>query len=48
MAAGGELFAAFRGALDSLSRPAAPRRPRDDRDRGGEDRRDGVEHIDLG
>jgi hypothetical protein len=46
MAAGGELFAAFRGALDSLSRPA-PRGPREDtqerRDRG-----DSVEHIDLG
>ncbi|TYB61107.1 hypothetical protein FXF51_30200 [Nonomuraea sp. PA05] len=50
MAAGGELFAAFRGALDVLSRPA-PRtsRPRDDdqpdtRRDGG---RDDVEHIDL-
>ncbi|MGI5292532.1 hypothetical protein ACQEVF_55805 [Nonomuraea polychroma] len=45
MAAGGELFAAFREALDTLSKPA-PRRqqpPRDDRDR-----RDDVEHIDLG
>lgn len=42
VAAGGELFAAFRGALDALSRPT-PRGPRDDRDR-----RDDVEHIDLG
>ncbi|WP_336216902.1 hypothetical protein [Nonomuraea sp. LPB2021202275-12-8] len=41
MAAGGELFAAFRQALDSLSKPA-PRAPRDDRGR------DNVEHIDLG
>lgn len=41
VAAGGELFAAVRGALDALSRPA-PRRPRDDRSR------DNVEHIDLG
>ncbi|MEV0615963.1 DUF5304 family protein [Nonomuraea sp. NPDC050404] len=49
MAAGGELFAAFRGALDTLSRPAPPRRPRDDRDRRApDDRRDDVEHIDLG
>lgn len=45
VAAGGELFAAFRGALDSLSRPASPRGSRDDRSR--EDRQD-VEHIDLG
>ncbi|MEU6730333.1 hypothetical protein ABZ917_42080 [Nonomuraea wenchangensis] len=50
MAAGGELFAAVRGALDALSRPAGgtrtdPRRePRQD-DRTG---RDDVEHIDLG
>ncbi|MGA5765554.1 hypothetical protein [Nonomuraea bangladeshensis] len=56
MAAGGELFAAVRGALDALSRPApqsgtrtdprtGPRRePRQD-DRAG---RDDVEHIDLG
>ncbi|GAA1751169.1 DUF5304 family protein [Nonomuraea bangladeshensis] len=52
MAAGGELFAAVRGALDALSRPAPqsgtrtdPRRePRQD-DRAG---RDDVEHIDLG
>ncbi|MEO3803363.1 hypothetical protein [Nonomuraea sp. B1E8] len=43
VAAGGELFAAVRGALDVLSRPPAPRRQRDDRDR-----RDNVEHIDLG
>ncbi|MEU4574039.1 hypothetical protein [Nonomuraea sp. NPDC023979] len=43
MAAGGELFAAFREAFDALSRPA-PRRPRDERDRD----RDNVEHIDLG
>lgn len=42
MAAGGELFAAFRQALDALNKPAAPRRPRDD------DGRDNVEHIDLG
>lgn len=42
VAAGGELFAAFRGALDVLSRPAD--RPRDDRERSG---RDNVEHIDL-
>ncbi|GAA2211204.1 hypothetical protein GCM10009850_066630 [Nonomuraea monospora] len=53
MAAGGELFAAFRGAIDVLSRPA-PRtsRPRDDqRDTRRDDRpeggRDDVEHIDL-
>ncbi|MEQ4716413.1 DUF5304 family protein [Nonomuraea sp. B19D2] len=45
MAAGGELFAAFRGAIDALSKPA-PRGPRDDRDR--RDRHDNVEHIDLG
>lgn len=44
MAAGGELVAAFRGALDALSRPA-PRTPRDDRDRS---ERDNVERIDLG
>ncbi|MEU8322856.1 DUF5304 family protein [Nonomuraea sp. NPDC048881] len=43
VAAGGELFAAVRGAFDALSRPA-PRGPRDTRDR---DRGD-VEHIDLG
>ncbi|TDC03163.1 hypothetical protein E1267_27280 [Nonomuraea longispora] len=43
VAAGGELFAAVRGALDVLSKPPAPRRQRDDRDR-----RDNVEHIDLG
>ncbi|MEU4543392.1 hypothetical protein [Nonomuraea dietziae] len=41
MAAGGELFAAFRQALDSLSRPSSPRAPR-------EERREDVEHIDLG
>lgn len=40
-AAGGELFAAFRQALDALSRPA-PRRPSQER------RHDDVEHIDLG
>lgn len=45
VAAGGELFAAVRGALDVLSRPASPRRSRDERDRA--DRQD-VEHIDLG
>ncbi|MFG1701738.1 hypothetical protein ACFLIM_00970 [Nonomuraea sp. M3C6] len=44
VAAGGELFAAVRGALDALSRPA-PRGPRDLHDR--RDRGD-VEHIDLG
>lgn len=47
MAAGGELFAAFREALDALNSRPAPRtqqqRPGDDRDR-----RDNVEHIDLG
>ncbi|MFF4614437.1 DUF5304 family protein [Nonomuraea jabiensis] len=50
MAAGGELFAAFRGALDALSKPA-PRGPREDTpdrratrpEQGGN-----VEHIDLG
>ncbi|MFC4119417.1 DUF5304 family protein [Nonomuraea zeae] len=51
VAAGGELFAAVRGAFDALSRPA-PRRPGDGRDRGDggddRDRRDNVEHIDLG
>ncbi|MFI6319377.1 hypothetical protein ACIBG8_17735 [Nonomuraea sp. NPDC050556] len=45
VSAGGELFAAFRGALDALSRPASPQRSRDER--GREDRQD-VEHIDLG
>jgi hypothetical protein len=40
MAAGGELFAAFRQAVDAVTRPAPPRRPRDDRP--------DVEHIDLG
>ncbi|TMR96052.1 DUF5304 family protein [Nonomuraea basaltis] len=44
MAAGGELFAAFREALEALNRPA-PRRPQERDDR---DRRDDVEHIDLG
>ncbi|GAA3663387.1 hypothetical protein GCM10022224_029200 [Nonomuraea antimicrobica] len=54
MAAGGELFAAFRGALDALSKPA-PRRPgegggrdNDRRDDRSDDRRHDVEHIDLG
>ncbi|MEV0229069.1 DUF5304 family protein [Nonomuraea sp. NPDC050786] len=51
MAAGGELFAAFRGAIDAISKPA-PRGPRDDRDRQNrqdrQDRHDNVEHIDLG
>ncbi|MEV0592651.1 DUF5304 family protein [Nonomuraea cavernae] len=48
VAAGGELFAAFRQTLDTLSRPA-PRRPRDDGDRRDDDHgRDHVEHIDLG
>lgn len=49
VAAGGELFAAFRQALDSFSRPA-PRRTgesRDGRSRDGHGR-DTVEHIDLG
>ncbi|MFD1937933.1 MULTISPECIES: hypothetical protein [Nonomuraea] len=41
MAAGGELFAAFRQAVDALSRPSSPRRPR-------EERHEDVEHIDLG
>lgn len=45
VAAGGELFAAFRQTIDALSRPA-PRRPRDDR--SGDHSRDNVEHIDLG
>ncbi|MEV1241276.1 DUF5304 family protein [Nonomuraea sp. NPDC049750] len=45
VAAGGELFAAFRQTIDALSRPA-PRRPRDDQ--SGERGRDNVEHIDLG
>ncbi|MFI6477892.1 hypothetical protein ACIBH1_08180 [Nonomuraea sp. NPDC050663] len=40
-AAGGELFAAFRQALDTLSRPAPRRRPADET-------RQNVEHIDLG
>ncbi|MFB4264388.1 hypothetical protein [Nonomuraea sp. GTA35] len=46
MAAGGELFAAFKGALDALGKPA-PRtsRPRDDRP--DDDPRDDVERIDL-
>ncbi|GAA2279888.1 hypothetical protein GCM10010149_24850 [Nonomuraea roseoviolacea subsp. roseoviolacea] len=44
VAAGGELFAAFRQTLDALSKPAAPRGPRDDRERG----HDTVQHIDLG
>ncbi|MGW0201241.1 DUF5304 family protein [Nonomuraea sp. NPDC003201] len=50
MAAGGELFAAFRGALDSLSRPA-PRGPREDSQDRRTTRQEGggnVEHIDLG
>ncbi|MET7337727.1 DUF5304 family protein [Nonomuraea sp. NPDC005650] len=50
MAAGGELFAAFRGALDTLSRPA-PRGSREDSSerRGNQQDRGGnVEHIDLG
>jgi phage-related minor tail protein len=50
MAAGGELFAAFKGALDALGKPA-PRTsgPRDDRpdDRPDDDPRDDVERIDL-
>ncbi|MEV0147883.1 MULTISPECIES: hypothetical protein [unclassified Nonomuraea] len=44
VAAGGELFAAFRQTLDAFSKPASPRRPRDDRERG----HDTVQHIDLG
>ncbi|MEV6035214.1 DUF5304 family protein [Nonomuraea sp. NPDC052116] len=50
MAAGGELFAAFRGALDSLSRPA-PRGPSEDTQDRRASRPEGggnVEHIDLG
>ncbi|MCF6473541.1 hypothetical protein FAF44_34915 [Nonomuraea sp. MG754425] len=51
MAAGGELVAAFRGALDALSRPAprtsAPRERTGDGRTGDDGRRDGVEHIDL-
>lgn len=48
MAAGGELFAAVRGAFDALSKPA-PRGPRDDRDRTSRgEHGDNVEHIDLG
>lgn len=43
VAAGGELFAAFRGALDVLGSRPEPRQ-RDDR---GRDDRDNVEHIDL-
>ncbi|GIH23045.1 hypothetical protein Aph01nite_13550 [Acrocarpospora phusangensis] len=38
IAAGGELLAAFRQAVDALQRPATPRRQDDSR----------VEHIDLG
>ncbi|TMR10060.1 hypothetical protein ETD86_41075 [Nonomuraea turkmeniaca] len=45
VAAGGELFAAFREAMDALSRPAPHAQQRQ---RGGDDRRDNVEHIDLG
>ncbi|MEV0584687.1 DUF5304 family protein [Nonomuraea sp. NPDC050310] len=45
-AAGGELFAAFRQALDSLSRPAPRTRPADDT--GADGTRQNVEHIDLG
>jgi hypothetical protein len=41
VAAGGELFAAVRGAFDALTRPQAPHRQRE---RDGEN----VEHIDLG
>ncbi|MFG1960881.1 hypothetical protein [Nonomuraea sp. NPDC049028] len=46
VAAGGELFAAFRQTIDALSRPA-PRRPRDDQS-GDRGRDSDVEHIDLG
>jgi hypothetical protein len=42
VAAGGELFAAVRGAFDALTRPSDPQKQRDTRDR------DNVEHIDLG
>ncbi|MGP3954904.1 DUF5304 family protein [Nonomuraea sp. 3N208] len=45
MAAGGELFAAFRGAMDALSKPAPGTQQRE---RDNRDRRDDVEHIDLG
>ncbi|MET7462296.1 hypothetical protein [Nonomuraea sp. NPDC005501] len=44
VAAGGELFAAFRQTLDAFSKPASPRRSRDDSERG----HDTVQHIDLG
>jgi len=53
MTAGGELFAAFRQALDSLNKPS-PRGTRDPRERDRDDRprddhgRGDVEHIDLG
>ncbi|WP_188192881.1 DUF5304 family protein [Nonomuraea sp. SYSU D8015] len=47
MAAGGELFAAFREALDALSRPAPSAQQRD-RERDNREGRDNVEHIDLG
>ncbi|MGN9839571.1 DUF5304 family protein [Nonomuraea sp. H19] len=46
VAAGGELFAAFREALDLLNKPA-PRREQQEPDRR-ERRGDDVEHIDLG
>ncbi|MFI7124116.1 DUF5304 family protein [Nonomuraea sp. NPDC050153] len=50
MAAGGELFAAFRGALDTLSRPASRGSREDSSERRGTqpDRGGNVEHIDLG
>ncbi|WP_113703102.1 DUF5304 family protein [Nonomuraea lactucae] len=56
VAAGGELFAAFRQTVEALSRPAprraAPHGPRDDHrsDHDGRDPhgRDDVQHIDLG
>ncbi|TDD48692.1 hypothetical protein E1286_15045 [Nonomuraea terrae] len=55
VAAGGELFAAFRGALDALNKPA-PRRSAGERDSDGHSDghgdghsdRDNVERIDLG
>ncbi|GAA5074235.1 hypothetical protein HNP84_009474 [Thermocatellispora tengchongensis] len=47
VAAGGELFAAVRQAMDALSRPPASREGREPRE-PREDRRPDVEHIDLG
>lgn len=45
VAAGGELFAAFRQAFEALQRPAPGSRSRERRDDGGSS---GVQHIDLG